>query len=281
MPHFFFIKNEDILNFSMRLAIVLGALFLADLLKFSVLSVLISIGGNGYLFYFSGKFFQDFKSDSVKPFLGAVLISLFAEWCVLFNMDYTQSSRSFWLFAGLHFARDLLISARLFYDIYKSNIYNDVWVRVMPFPCVGLLFLLLEIFLFGKETSYFMVFLIYNAVSCLPLLTAASRINHTSYDGFFIMIFATLGLVASDVFYFAKFLGTSAEAAEPAISIDFRATFLLLGNALMLYGTYDHITEFEKETKKTYYLTTNQEDLDKARDKLAKYHSKPLQEPLI
>lgn len=278
MPHFFFIKNEDILNFSMRLAIVLGGIFLADLLRFSILSVLISIGGNGYLLYFSGKFFQDFKSDSVKPFLAALLISVLSECCALFNMSYTKESRAFWLFVGLHGFRDLLISARLFYDIYKSDIYNDLWVRIMPFPCVGLLFLLLEVFLFGKETENFMVFLLYNAVTCLPLLTAASRIHHTSYNGFFIMIFGTLALVASDVFYFSRFMGI---APEQTISIDFRATFLLLGNALIQYGTYDHITEYEKESKKTYYLTTNEEELEKARGRFIKYNSRPLQEPLI
>jgi hypothetical protein len=278
MPHFFFIKNEEILKFSMRLAVVLGGLFLADLLGFTILSILISVGGNGYLLYFSGKFFEDFKSDSVKPFLGALLVSVLSECCALFNLSYTKESKAFWLFVGLHAFRDLLISARLFYDIYKSNIYNDVWVRVMPFPCVGLLFILLEIFLFGKETSRFMVFLLYNAVTCLPLLTAASRIHHTSYSGFFIMIFGTLALVASDVFYFSKFLGTT---TEQTTSIDFRATFLLLGNALIQYATYDHITEYEKESKKTYYLTTNEEELGKARGKFIKFNSRPLQEPLI
>jgi len=277
MANISLIKDQDILQFATKLLILLGVLFLADLFGLSVLTLLISIAGNGALIYFSWGIFKDFNSDFPKAFLLSAILSIFGEICILANMNHTKTSRTFWLILALYFGRNILLSAKLLHNILNSHIYNYFWVRVLPFPCIGLLFILLEIFIFGKETDHFFVFLLYNVIVCLPLLLSALRNNHTSYSGYFIMLIGNLALLTSDIFYFLQIVGDPTQG----VSFGFRATFLLIGNAFILFATYDHVTEFEKEARKIYYFGITEEEMSKVRGKFTKNPNKPLQEPLI
>lgn len=270
-------KDRDISQFSNRLSIVLGIVFLIELLKLDFIALLLSIGGQGYLLFFCFTLFGEFKSDYPKLILVSVFLSFLSELAILFNLDYAKEGRAFWVFIICHFIRDIVLAGKFLLNIIQSDIYNYFWIRVLPFPCVGALFLILQFFIFGKETDHFFFFLLYDVVICLPLLTSASRYNHTSYNGFFVMVLGTLALVLSEVFYFIKIM----ETPEEGSSIGFRATFLLVGNILIMISTYDHVTEFEKESRHKIYFGGENEDTTKVGRKKFYSTSKPLGEPLI
>ena len=272
-------RDKDILQFGIRLAVILVLAFFFELLSFNTLSVLLSIGGHAYLLFFAFNLSQELTSNFPRLLLVAVLLSLLAEISMLFNVNLSERNFAFWLFIICHFTKNAVLSGKFITNVTNSEIYNYFWVKFMPFPCVGMLFILLEVFVFSKEKDQSFIFFLYNLVASLSLLTASLRHNHTSYRGYFLMVLGILCLVVSDIFFFLNDIKVS-EGQE--MSIQFRVTFLILGNTLILVAAYDHVIEFEREFRKKIYFNTEEGgEMSRVKGKHVKAISRAIEEPLI
>jgi len=285
---------EELQQFSYRLAIPAAITLLINLFGWTTIGQLISVIVHIIVLGIFFLLFKEFKSAFLKLVLAGLVGCLFGEVLVFFNLENEKHTTVYWTYLAVHALRNLALGAAFGWNVLKSHIFNPFWTKLIPYLVVVPIFFILQLFVFNKEESYKIIFIVYNATLCFMLLTAGLRWSHSSDRSYFIILAAVIILILSEIFYFLEFSSATIDPLtlekESSIYNALRAPFLQLGSCLIVTGTVDHVIHYKLTVKSRMYLplTTPGQDMLKKKKgpglemkNIMNIGKKKLAEPLI
>jgi len=256
---------EELQQFSYRLAIPSLITLVVNLFGLTTLGLIISVAIHIIVLGIFFVLFKEYKSAFLKFILAGLILCLAGEVVIFFNLDHVSYGTVYWAFLAIHCARNIVLGLAYGWNVLKSQIYNPFWIKAVPVIVIIPIFFILQFVVFSQETSYKIVFILYNLTLCFMLVTAGLRYDHSSQRSFIIMILAALAFILSEVAYFWLFV---TDGSDPSTFTAFRAPLLQLGSCLLVSGTVDHVLHHKLTQKNKIYIKMTDRDDNTLRGKI-------------
>jgi hypothetical protein len=172
-----------------------------------------------------------------------ILLQFLAELAIVY--DYNLTKYTFWYtaFVGMHVLRNLSLTASYMWNVLKSEIYNDLWIKALPYVGGIVIFFILRIYVYSglDEAILHLIFCISNA---LLLWSSSLRTNHTSDKSLYYGVASVLMLIFSDV---CLILWTGGFGGG------LRGFFVVIGGYGIVLATFDHVENYKSSVKTRIY----------------------------
>lgn len=145
--------------------------------------------------------------------------------------------------------RNIIFIIAFVWNVYKSIFTNHIATKITAIAFAGTLFLVLHFAHYQHETNYRGFFIAYNAISCVMILTAALRSNHTSPEGFWLM------LIGCTLFFFSDVCYHEMAQEDGWWLLALRTGFLMVGSILVLSAGVHHVLYFKLKVQQMVYMT--------------------------
>lgn len=249
-PHV--IRDKDLFKFTRKFCVLILLTLAAHFIELAPIAYTLSVIAQLAIFGFHFISFKEFKSAFLNLVLTGLFLCLVGEGLLLVDTENDKYFYIFWAYLGVHMLRNIIFTIAFVWNIKKS-IFNNQWIgKILSFVLAGGLFALFHFTHYENEYMYEEFFIAYNAVACFMILTAALRNNHTSPEGFWLMLLGCLLFVFSDICY----LGTFSNGAVWVLAL--RTFFLMVGSIIVLSAGVHHVLYFKLKIQQMMYMATTE-----------------------
>jgi hypothetical protein len=242
------IRDSDKKRVLLLCAAVMIGSFALDLMSITFLSILVNFAACAALTGFYLILLKEFKSGFIRLILIALICIVLGEAVLLVNSGLTKYTTSFWLVILLHFIRNISLSVAYFWNVIKSEIYNEFWIKILPYIIAGITYWILNAWIYANEPNTGIRNTAFIISDCLLILSAGLRPNHTADSSFYLAIIGSAFLILSDVFMIVVWWYFTA---------GLRSVFIIAGTWGIVESTFDHVTQYKLTVKERIYHQTN------------------------
>jgi hypothetical protein len=237
------VREKDVKTFSMGCFALTLVSFAMEFFSFPLLAKIISSLACLALLGFYSILIKEFKSAFINIVMASLICNLLGEISLMWDKSLEKYTNAYWAFLILHFVRDLLLVVGYYWNVIKSEIYNNILVKLAPYG-IGAATVYLMQYWRDIDEKYYGIFLAFNIISGLMLTAACLRPNHTSDESLH------WGIGASALFILSDFL---AMRTVGNFGLALRTVMLILGSYGTTMATFDHATHYKIEVKTRVY----------------------------
>jgi hypothetical protein len=180
-----------------------------------------------------------------------LIANVLAEFALVADSNMETFNFYWWAFVILHLIRNLALIIAFMWNVLKSEIYNALLIKLIPWLLGIILFLVLNSYVYGvlKAGLWMLIFTVSNA---LLLIAAGLRMNHTSDNSLIYSIGANCLFILSDAFFGLTISG---------FWLGLRSVFLIFGGYWTCVSVYDHVANFKLTSKDHVYKTMEDKNM--------------------
>lgn len=237
------LRGKDLKNLSMGCFALAIASLVLQIFTFRLFGNIASALACLAILAFAYPLMKSYSSAFVNLTVLALLLNFLSELTVIY--DYTLEKYTFWYtaFIGMHFVRNIALTLSYIWNVLKSEIYNDLWIKLLPYVGGIVLFFILNTYVYTGLQEYIM-HLILCISNALLLWSASLRTNHTSDKSLYYAVAGVLMLIFSDVCFILWTGGLGG---------GLRGFFVVIGGYAIDWSTYDHIENYKLTVKNRIY----------------------------